>query len=83
MMILGLPPFLSMNATGLQSRDERVSTCRRHHVGLILSAVSAQPMEAKRTSGFLERLGEQNLAKDVTQALALAEKYLQTSRPSH
>jgi len=82
-LILRMRHVLSIDATGLQSMEELLTSCRRHHVALILSAVSSQPMEAMRTSGFLARLGEENLAKDVNQALALAQIYLRASRPSH
>jgi SulP family sulfate permease len=56
-LILRMRHVLSIDATGLQSMEELLTSCRRHQVELILSAVSAQPLEAMRLSGFLDRLG--------------------------
>jgi SulP family sulfate permease len=64
----------SIDATGLQSLEELLASCRRGHVTLILSAVGPQPLEAMRQSGFLERLGTGNFAKDVYEALDIARR---------
>jgi len=73
-MVLRMRHVPSIDASGLQSLEELLASCRRSHVALILSAVAPQPMEAMRQSGLLERLGAGNLAKDVYEALDIARR---------
>jgi SulP family sulfate permease len=82
-LVLRMRHVRSIDATGLQSMEELLSSCRRNHIALILSAVAAQPREAMRQSGFLQRLGEENAVKDIYEALERATKHLETPHPSH
>jgi hypothetical protein len=61
--------------------EELLSSCRRNHISLILSAVAAQPGEAMRQSGFLQRLGEENVVKDIYEALERAAQHVEIPHP--
>jgi len=80
-LVLRMRHVRSIDATGLQSMEELLSSCRRNHVALILSAVAAQPLEAMRQSGFLQRLGEENAVKDIYEALDRAAQHVKTPHP--
>jgi len=80
-LVLRMRHVRSIDATGLQSMEELLSSCRRNHVALILSAVAAQPLEAMRQSGFLQRLGEENAVKDIYEALDRAAQQVETPHP--
>jgi SulP family sulfate permease len=78
-LILRMRHVPSIDATGLQSMEELLSDCRKHHVALVLSAVSGKTLETMRRSGFVDRLGEENLAPDVYKALERARIILAPS----
>lgn len=44
---------------------------------MILSAVSPKVLRVMQKTGFLEKLGENNLAEDIFAALEKAEKYIE------
>ena len=71
-LILRMRHVLTVDATGLQSLEELLDGMRKGRGTLILSAVGPQPRAAMRQSGFLERLGEENVAPDIFAALARA-----------
>jgi sulfate permease, SulP family len=73
-LIIRMRHVVAIDATGLRTLDELLVSSRKNGTELLLSAVSAQPLEALRQSGFLERLGERNIAKDIYEALERAEK---------
>jgi SulP family sulfate permease len=80
-LVLRMRHVRSIDATGLQSMEELLSSCRRNHVALILSAVAAQPLEAMRQSGFLQRLGEENAVNDIYEALDRAAQHVKPPHP--
>ena len=71
-LVLRMRHVPTIDATGLQSMEELLADCRKHHVALVLSAVSGKTLEAMRRSGFVDRLGEENLAPDIYKALERA-----------
>lgn len=80
-LVLRMRHVSSIDATGLQSMEELLSSCRRNGATLILSAVASQPRDAMRQSGFLARLGEDHVAENVYAALEMAERIMEI--PSH
>ena len=42
---------------------------RKNGTRLLLSGVGAQPLAAMRQSGFLEKIGEENVAANIYEAL--------------
>jgi sulfate permease, SulP family len=78
-LILRMRNVLVIDASGLQVMEELLAGTQRDNVVLLLSAVASQPLAAMRQSGFLERLGEENIAADVFEALERARLVLETS----
>jgi SulP family sulfate permease len=75
-LIIRMRHVVAIDATGLQIMDELLASMKRAGTTLILSAVSSQPLEAMRQSGLLARLGKENIAKDIYEALGRAEAIL-------
>jgi sulfate permease, SulP family len=67
---------MAIDATGLQTLEELLESMKRRRGTLLLSAVGPQPFAAMRRSGFLERLGEENVAADIFVALARAKEII-------
>jgi SulP family sulfate permease len=68
-LIIRMRNVVAIDASGLQIMEELLANARKRNITLLLSAVSAQPREAMRQSGFLARLGEVNIAPDIFDAL--------------
>jgi SulP family sulfate permease len=68
-LILRMRHVIAVDAAGLQSLEDLLEGLRKKNGRLILSAVGPQPLAAMRQSGFLERLGEENVAPDIFAAL--------------
>lgn len=75
-LIIRMRHVVAVDATGLQTMEELLTSSRKKGTALLLSAVSAQPLEAMRQSGFLARLGEENIAKDIYEAINRAKSIL-------
>ena len=60
--------------------EELLESTRRKGIVLLLSAVSSQPLSAMKQSGFLKALGEENIAKDIHEALARAKLIVETAK---
>ncbi len=71
-LILRVRKVLAMDATGLQALEDLRLKLRAKGKHLILSAPHTQPLLVMTNSGFIERLGEENVCPDVTAALARA-----------
>jgi SulP family sulfate permease len=75
-LILRMRNVMTIDATGLQTLEDLLESTRKRRGTLLLSAVGAQPLAAMRRSGFLDRLGEENVAEDIFIALARAEQII-------
>jgi SulP family sulfate permease len=71
-LILRMRNVPVIDASGLQVMEELRADSERNGVVLLLSAVAPQPLAAMRQSGFLDRLGEENVAADIFEALERA-----------
>lgn len=68
-LVLEMRDVLSMDATGLKAIEELSKGCRRNGGRLILAGVHAQPMAALVRSGWLDRIGEDNVFDSLDAAL--------------
>lgn len=68
-LVLEMRDVLSMDATGLKSIEELSKGCRKNGGRLILAGVHAQPMAALVRSGWLDRIGEDNVFDNLDAAL--------------
>lgn len=79
-LILRMRNVISIDATGLQTLEDLLESTRKKRGTLLLSAVAPQPLAAMRRSGFLDRLGEENVAEDIFNALARARRLIDSSQ---
>lgn len=71
-LILRMRNVLSIDATGLLALEDLLNSARKDGMVLIISAISDQPLAMLQRAGFIERLGTQNLARDIYEALEKA-----------
>jgi sulfate permease, SulP family len=79
-LILRMRNVMVIDATGLQSLEDLLESTMKKRGTLLLSAVAPQPLAAMRRSGFLERLGEENVAEDIFNALKRARQLIDSSQ---
>lgn len=75
-LILRVRKVLAMDATGLQALEDLHAKLHAKGKHLILSAPHTQPLSVMINSGFIDRLGEQNVCPHITAALARAREIL-------
>ncbi|MCM3871974.1 MAG: sulfate permease [Pyrinomonadaceae bacterium] len=78
-LILRMRNVMAIDATGLQTLEDLLESTSKSSGTLLLSAVGPQPLAAMRRSGFLDRLGEENIAEDIFVALARAERVINST----
>lgn len=71
-VVLHLAAVTALDATALNALDSLHAKLRRHGKHLVLSGPHTQPYSLMAKSGFLERVGEENVAADLESAVARA-----------
>jgi SulP family sulfate permease len=75
-LVLRMRKVLAMDATGLNSLEDLFDKLHKRGKHLILSGPHTQPLLVMDKSGFLDRIGRQNVCADVTIALGRAREIL-------
>jgi len=75
-LILRVRKVLAMDATGLQALEDLHHKLKAKGKHLILSAPHTQPLAVMINSGFIERLGEENVCAHIGAALDRAREIL-------
>ena len=75
-LILRVRKVLAIDATGLQALEDLHSKLKAKGKHLILSAPHTQPLAVMINSGFIDRLGMENVCPDIGAALARAREIL-------
>lgn len=75
-LILRMRDVLAMDATGLDALEDLHEKLKHRGKHLILCGPHSQPLFALTRSGFLDKLGMDNLAGDMETALARARRLL-------
>jgi len=75
-LILRMNKVLAMDSTALNTLEHLHRKLDKRGVRLILSGPHTQPYVLMENSGFLDRLGRENLAGDVNDALEKAQEVL-------
>lgn len=73
-LILRTRNLLTVDATGLNELEHLMKRTRQEGTHLLLSAVHKQPLMAMEQSGLLAKIGPENIAKDIDDALAKARE---------
>ncbi|MFA6287796.1 MAG: SulP family inorganic anion transporter [Opitutaceae bacterium] len=75
-LILRVRKVLAMDATGLQALEDLRVKLQSKGKHLVLSAPHTQPLSVMINSGFIDRLGEENVCPHITAALSRAREIL-------
>lgn len=80
-IIIRMRDVLAIDASGLQTLDDLLDSTRSRHIALILTGVHSQCREVLDQSGFLDRLGRQNVLSNIDEGLARADEILKDLPP--
>lgn len=72
-LILRMRNVPAMDISGLEALEEVLEFCKKRGMILILSHVNEQPMKVMEKSGFVEKLGKENLCESIDKSLERAE----------
>jgi sulfate permease, SulP family len=75
-LILRMRDVLALDATGLDALEDLLEKLRLQRKNLILCGPHSQPLFALTRSGFIEKLGAENICDDMDASLARARKIL-------
>lgn len=75
-LVVRMRVVLSIDSSGLHFLEDVIRRCRKEGIFLILSGVHAQPTIALARAGLLDELGEDHIAANIDQALAMARTHL-------
>ena len=75
-MILRMRKVVAMDATGLNALEGLFDKLQKRGKHLILSGPHTQPLFAMEKSGFIDRIGHENVCGDIEDALARAREIL-------
>lgn len=79
-LILRLRDVLALDATGLDALEDLQEKLQRHGKQLILCGPHSQPLFALTRSGFLDRIGMENVCGDLETALARARQIIERKK---
>ncbi len=71
-LILRMSGVAALDVTAMSNLEHLLTLCRDKNIVLILSHVNKQPLSVMKKSGFLTRLGEENMTQHIDQALKRA-----------
>ena len=72
-LILRMRNVPAMDISGLEALEEVLEFCKKRGMILILSHVNEQPMKVMEKSGFIEKLGKENLCESIDKSLERSE----------
>jgi SulP family sulfate permease len=83
-LIIRMRNVMAIDASGLQTMEELLESCKKRNTALLLSAVGPQPLAAMRQSGLLARIGDENIVENIFDSLARAKAIVETpsSKPA-
>jgi SulP family sulfate permease len=81
-LILRMRKVLAMDATGLNALEDLYDKLKSRHKHLILSGPHAQPLFVMDKSGFLDRIGRENVCAHIDASLERAREILDAKSSS-
>jgi sulfate permease, SulP family len=79
-LILRVRKVMAIDATGLNALDNLREKLQKRGHAMVLSAPQAQPLKVMEKSGFVERIGIENICPDIDAALVRANRILAEKR---
>lgn len=71
-LILRMRNVPAMDISGLEALEETLEICQKRGMTLILSHVNKQPYHVMEKAGFVEKVGQENLCKNIDASLKRA-----------
>ena len=71
-LVIRMRSVSAIDITSMISLENVYDVCKEHGVKLVLSHVNEQPMKVLKKSGFVQKIGEENLQPNIEAALARA-----------
>lgn len=78
-LILRMRSVSAIDATAMHSLEQLYEKCTKKNVQLVLSHVNEQPLKVMQKSGFVQKVGVENMCVHIDSALHRAEE-LQTAK---
>ncbi len=75
-LILRMRSVPTLDATALNALEAILDQCNKNGITLILSHVNPQPLKAMKKSGFADKVGEENFAHNIDEAIEHANKLI-------
>ncbi|MCX7882113.1 MAG: SulP family inorganic anion transporter [Brevinematales bacterium] len=75
-LIIHMRYVYALDATGLHVLEDLYHRCQHEKTRLMISGIHAQPMSVLVKSGLVEKIGDENLFKDLQDALSKAKTLL-------
>ena len=73
-LILRMRSVNAIDATAMHSLETLYEDCKKRHISLVLSHVNEQPMKIMEKAGLVSKIGAENFAVHIDDALARAAK---------
>ena len=73
-LVLRMRSVSTIDATAMKNLEILAEDCKTRGVQLIMSHVNEQPMKVIKKAGFYDKLGEENFAPHIDDALARAQE---------
>ncbi|NHI68377.1 sulfate permease [Lactococcus garvieae] len=74
-LILRMRNVPAMDISGLEALEETFEICKKKKMTLILSHVNKQPYHVMEKAGFIEKIGRDNICKNIDASLERAESF--------
>lgn len=74
-LILRMRNVPAMDISGLETLEETFEICKKKKMTLILSHVNEQPYHVMEKAGFIEKIGRDNICKNIDASLERAESF--------
>lgn len=74
-LILRMRNVPVMDISGLEALEETFEICKKKKMTLILSHVNEQPYHVMEKAGFIEKIGRDNICKNIDASLERAESF--------
>ncbi|WP_242359520.1 SulP family inorganic anion transporter [Lactococcus petauri] len=74
-LILRMRNVPTMDISGLEALEETFEICKKRKMTLILSHVNEQPYNVMKKAGFIEKIGQDNICKNIATSLERANHF--------
>ena len=73
-LVLRMRSVSAIDATAMHNLEQLYADCKKKNIQIILSHVGEQPMHVMEKSGFLDKVGRENVCAHIDDALERAAK---------